>query len=165
MLVTNERKTLHARIHQGLTTDDSFMIYLDGMDQEKTDIPRLSMVDTNEFGSRMKVRSVLLSHINNFHCSFRLLGGLVYLKKSIPFGFFFPGGCYQADTNSNLECLRRILESLSRSMGVNALPRKLHIQLDNTCKDNKNYKFLLYCAYLIFAGYVTFAFYPIYVNL
>jgi hypothetical protein len=72
------------------------------------------------------------------------------MKKVHPFGFFFPGGRFQADTNSNLECLRRILEFI----GVGHLPKKLYIQMDNTCKDNKNYKFLLFCAFLLFARYV-----------
>jgi hypothetical protein len=31
-------------------------IYLDGMDQEKTDIPRLPSIDIREYGTSMKVR-------------------------------------------------------------------------------------------------------------
>jgi hypothetical protein len=78
----------------------------------------------------------------------------LYKRNVSPFGFFFPGAQFQADTNSNLECLRRILESL----GAKSLPKKLYIQLDNTCKDNKNYKFLAFCAFLLFAGFVIFFF-------
>jgi hypothetical protein len=122
------------------------------MDQDKTDIPRLQNVNVREYGKSMKVRSV-----NSFGYFFltilcRLIGGLLYMKKVHPFGFFFPGARFQADTNSNLECLRRILESI----GLERLPKKLFIQLDNTCKDNKNYKFLLYIAFLLFAGFVDF---------
>jgi hypothetical protein len=80
----------------------------------------------------------------------RLLGGLLYLKKITPYGFFFPGKRFQGDTNSNVECLRRILESIE----MEKLPSVLYIQLDNTCKDNKNYKFLLFCGYLLLIGFV-----------
>jgi hypothetical protein len=71
------------------------------------------------------------------------------MKRVHPFGFFFPGARFQADTNSNLECLRRILESV----GAKNLPKKLYIQLDNTVKDNKNYKFFAFCAFLLFARF------------
>jgi len=70
---------------------------------------------------------------------YRLIGGLLYWKGIHPFGFFFPGGKFPADTNSNVECLRRILKYI----GKERLPRLLYIQMDNTCKDNKNYIFLV----------------------
>lgn len=74
----------------------------------------------------------------------------MYFKKSIqPFGFFFPGSKFSPDTNSNLECLRRILDHI----GPDNLPETLFIQLDNTCKDNKNWIFFSYCAYLVLSGY------------
>ena len=83
----------------------------------------------------------------------RLIGGLVYLPDGIrPYGFFFPGSRFPADTNSNLECLRRILEDI----GLDKLPRVLFVQLDNTCKDNKNFILLKYLAYLLLAGYLSF---------
>lgn len=85
----------------------------------------------------------------------RLIGGLLYFKHAIqPFGFFFPGSKFSADTNSNLECLRRILEHI----GIDNLPDTLFIQLDNTCKDNKNWIFFSYCAYLVLSGYVMCCF-------
>jgi hypothetical protein len=122
------------------------------MDQDKTDIPRLQNVNVREYGKSMKVRSVISFTFIILISICRLIGGLLYLKKTHPFGFFFPGERFHADTNSNLECLRRILESI----GMQRLPKRLYIQLDNTCKDNKNYKFLSYIAFLLFAGFVHF---------
>jgi hypothetical protein len=54
--VIGERRAWHARIRECKTSDDVFAIYLDGMDQDKTDIPRLTNINIKEFGSNMKVR-------------------------------------------------------------------------------------------------------------
>jgi hypothetical protein len=79
-----------------------------------------------------------LVHSFAYYLFSRLIGGLVYHNNAIrPFGFFFPGAKFFSDTNSNLECLRRILDSMA------GLPKTLQIQMDNTCKDNKNWFFLL----------------------
>ena len=95
---------------------------------------------------------VLSSFLVAFDFELRLIGGLSYLPDGIhPYGFFFPGARFPGDTNANLECLRRILEKT----GVEKLPRVLYIQLDNTAKDNKNFKLLKYLAYLVLAGYVS----------
>ena len=89
---------------------------------------------------------------NVFHrlCPSRLIGGLVYEKTIRPYGYFFPGKKWPCDTNSNLECLRRILEDIKARKGK--LPKKLYIQMDNTSKDNKNWIMFTYLGYLILSG-------------
>jgi hypothetical protein len=54
--VIAERQTWHQRIKEYKTTDNACAIYLDGMDQEKTDIPNLPNIDVKSFGSNLKVR-------------------------------------------------------------------------------------------------------------
>jgi len=46
---------------------------------------------------------------------------------------------FNGSTNVNLEALRRTLEDL----GLEKLPPRLHVQLDNTSKDNKNNMYVL----------------------
>ena len=72
----------------------------------------------------------------------------MYRKQIHPYGFFFQGKKFPSDTNSNLECLRRILEDLNIQ---GKLPKKLYIQMDNTSKDNKNWLFFTYLGYLVLA--------------
>ena len=83
----------------------------------------------------------------------RRLSGLTYggTPDDQAFGYFFPGHRFPADTNSNLECLRRILLRVKAERG-GTLPKTLYIQLDNTPKDNKNWTLLGYSAYLLFEG-------------
>jgi len=52
-----------------------------------------------------------------------------------------------SETNTNLEALRRSLEVLLNEQKV--LPRRLHLQLDNTSKDQKNKYFLAFIAFLV----------------
>ena len=126
-------------------------IYLDGMDQDKTDIPAMGDDEVQKHGKPMKCRCQF--SFVAFDLKLRLIGGLAYLPDGVhPYGFFFPGARFPADTNANLESLRRILEKTVEKVGADKLPRVLYIQLDNTTKDNKNYKFLKYCAYLVLAG-------------
>ncbi len=49
---------------------------------------------------------------------------------------------FQGDTNSNVECLRRVMAVASKlaSKGK-SLPVNVAIQMDNTQKDNKNRKY------------------------
>ena len=84
----------------------------------------------------------------------RLMGGMVYRKHNHPYGFFFQGKQFPCDTNSNLECFRRILEVIAKSRG-GKLPKVLYVQMDNTGKENKNWIFFTYLAYLVLAGYGT----------
>jgi hypothetical protein len=76
----------------------------------------------------------------------------VYRHHLHSFGYFFPGKKFPCDSNANLECLRRILEDIARSKD-GKLPKKLYIQMDNTCKDNKNWFVFTYLAYLVLVRY------------
>src|SRR5690242_19054427 len=51
-----------------------------------------------------------------------------------------------SSTIVDLECLRRILEDILRKKG--RMPKKLYLQMDHTCKDNKNWIFFTYLGYL-----------------
>jgi hypothetical protein len=82
------------------------------------------------------------------------MGGMVYRKHNHPYGFFFQGKQFPCDTNSNLECFRRILDDIAKSRG-GKLPKVLYVQMDNTGKENKNWIFFTYLAYLVLVGYGT----------
>jgi hypothetical protein len=56
--VLKERQAWHRRIEKCKTSDECLAIYLDGMDQDKTDIPRLTTQDVKELTEPMKVRFV-----------------------------------------------------------------------------------------------------------
>jgi hypothetical protein len=63
-----ERQAWHKRISLCKSTvegkdPDCFAIYLDGMDQEKTDIPRMKTTDVRAFGKPLKVRSLLFLRV------------------------------------------------------------------------------------------------------
>jgi hypothetical protein len=111
-------------------------LYIDGMDQAKTYVPKKPYKDTSE-------DDVL-------HC--KLTGCLVYRKAIHSYGYFLPGKKFQADSNANLESLRRVLEDIAQSRN-GQLPKKLYIQMDNTCKDNKNWIVFTYLASLVLLGY------------
>lgn len=151
LLVGKERHAWHYRMFQAKTSKDTAAIYLDGMDQNKTEIPQVKhakhLNDVNLKPLKTRLTWPILLFIDSV---FRLIGGLLYHDKAIrPFGFFFPGAKFYSDTNSNLECLRRILEVIGQ------LPKKLFMQLDNTCKDNKNWFLFSFLSYLLLAGFIT----------
>ncbi len=156
--VVAERMAWHNRIIECRDSlDESVMaIYLDGMDQEKTWIPHVPYKEQDKLSEKvLKVRYAFFFFIWNHFFLFRLIGGLLYRKQIHPYGFFFQGKQFPGDTNSNLECFRRILEIIEKG---GKLPKKLYIQMDNTSKDNKNWYFFIYLAYLILAGYLLVVF-------
>jgi hypothetical protein len=53
---------------------------------------------------------------------------------------------FPADTNTNLEALRRVLDEFASR---HTLPRFMHLQMDNTSKDNKNNIFLAFLVRLM----------------
>ncbi len=65
---------------------------------------------------------------------------------------------FQGDTNSNVECLRRVMEAVASKLASKGkpLPVNVAIQMDNTQKDNKNRKYapLYYALSLIL--FITF---------
>ena len=149
---TTERRLMHERMKECRSNPQkSLMLYIDGMDQQKTTVPQLHPDDAKRFetlGMRYKEGD------RSFRFSFRLIGAITYggfQKEDQAYGFFFPGHKFGADTNSNLECLRRILKDVRNRPGADGkLPETLYIQMDNTPKDNKNFAFLAYCFYLVF---------------
>jgi hypothetical protein len=56
LLVVTERQYWHKRINQCKKDPNYFAIYLDGMDQDKTDIPRMTSVNAREYGKSLKMR-------------------------------------------------------------------------------------------------------------
>jgi len=60
---------------------------------------------------------------------------------------------FQGDTNSNVECLRRVMEAVASKLASKgkSLPVNVAIQMDNTQKDNKNRKYApLYSSLILF---------------
>jgi hypothetical protein len=53
---------------------------------------------------------------------------------------------FAGDTNTNIECLKRVLENVSVTLASQEkpMPMNLAIQMDNTQKDNKNTKSALF---------------------
>jgi hypothetical protein len=89
---TTERQFMHERMIEARNNpEDVLMIYLDGMDQAKTQIPQSSSIDTKE-------KFELLG--------MRLIGGLTYggTKEDQAFGFFFPGSRFLIQIATSSAC-------------------------------------------------------------
>ena len=108
----------------------------DGMDQAKFRVPRV---------------------LTRSHAFERLLRPALHVQ-----GIWAHGGGYQLvvsdsdvckDTTGNLEVLCRLLSGLYAEFGT--LPLGLHLQLDNTSRENKNQKMLRFVSWVCLSFLVT----------
>ena len=114
----------HASCSAAVSMQNSCLtIIADGMDQAKFKCPRLAGIKVKALEDM--VRPAL--HVAGFWAH----GHSLQLGISVPE--------IPKDTNTNLEGLSLLLDSVYKACGT--LPLHLHLQLDNTCRDNKNQKF------------------------
>lgn len=106
--------------------DKYVCVILDGMDQNKTNIP---WFNTGESPDGMTVR---------------IIGGIVHSVQKTVHAYLVTH--HTKETNTMVEVLRRILESRD------ALPPVLVLQLDNTSQENKNNHMFSFLAGLVKAG-------------
>ena len=105
-------------------------IILDGMDQHKTCIPNFN---TGEDPASVTVR---------------VIGAIAHSRDPDRTFYAYLVTNYTKETNTNIEVLRRILESRD------SLPPTLVIQLDNTSQDNKNSHFFSFLASLVESPFI-----------
>ncbi len=114
-------------------------VIVDGMDQDKTDIPHIISNPKAMAGSY-----TLETHVTGVrahgHCTMMVLDC----------------GQFSHDTNLTIEVILRLLYHLKRNVYVGPahghLPPVLYIQMDNTCRDNKNKYMLTFTALLVQLG-------------
>lgn len=79
--------------------------------------------------------------------SVHLMGAIVHGRQ--PFAFTFLENIKHG-TNITIECLHRIFRRIRENEG--ALPQVLYLQMDNTCKQNKNKYMLAWMYHLVHIG-------------
>ena len=110
-------------------------IIIDGMDQAKTNLPQTSLL-AKSLSSLWKVRTHVtgvLLHTKSQH------GKIVYAFVDLL--------QYPHDSNLTITILLKVLHSyveLSQK-----IPETLYLQMDNTCRENKNKFVLAFCAMLV----------------
>ena len=98
-------------------------VILDGMDQSKTDLPNYN---TGESPVQMTCRVV---------------GAIVHFATKDAYAFLVTH--FTKETNTNVEILRRVIDSRD------SLPPVLVLQLDNTWQENKNARMFSFLASLV----------------
>ena len=109
-------------------------IIIDGMDQSKTNVPNTT-VTSKSLSSMWRLRT----HIT---------GTLIHTKAAhgkLAYAFI---DCLQWPHGSNLT-LTILLKSIHEFQKDQPLPEILYIQMDNTCRENKNRYVLCMCAVLV----------------
>lgn len=134
-LVNAERKEMEARQHRAKTQPDRCLyLEMDSMDQDKTSVPRLLRYP-KEFdeNGRMKyhVTAVKVPSLNAVY-------EYVYTKN------------LQHDANTTVTILDQVLSQVKAARG--SLPPILYLQLDNTCRENKNKTMFAYLSLLVKLG-------------
>ena len=127
----------YARNH----TREVLFVNLDGMDQQKTNVPRpQKSAKGDEVGLPLPVR---------------LVGAIAYSRGW--YGFWSTPQ-WASSSNVTLTALTRVIRAeqargrASGDRGATGLPPRLWVQMDNTAKDNKNHYLLGYCGMLLAEG-------------
>ncbi|XP_071151155.1 uncharacterized protein, partial [Mytilus edulis] len=127
-----ERESYYVRRAQAeMKPKEIISLILDGMDQSKTDLPHYYKWNNPNGASSQKLKT----HIT---------GSIVHGRGKY---FFMDFNQFPHDTNLTLSCLLHIL--VEEADGNGQLPPVLYVQLDNTCRENKNKYFVGMMAYLV----------------
>lgn len=131
-----ERRNYHVHREKASARPDKYLsIIIDGMDQSKTALPKHLRVVGDDSAS-LKVH---------------VMGALVHGQK-IPAYAFTSLEDWPSDTNLNIQCLLHILNDI----GWDELKNKvMFLQLDNTCRENKNYTMARFLALLVYLRVVN----------
>jgi len=134
-LVNAERKEMAARQHRAKTQPDRYLyIEIDSMDQDKTSVPALTKYPKGfDDNGRMK---------------FHVTAAKVPSQNAV-FEFLYTNNLMH-DSNTTVTILDQVLDKVKTARG--SLPPTLYLQLDNTCRENKNRTMLGYLSVLVQLG-------------
>ena len=108
---------------------------IDGMDQSKTNLPHTKLISKST-SSLWRLRTHITGVI--LHTRASNGGKLTYCYVDLL--------QYPHDSNLTLTVIINVLVDFSRG---HRLPQVLYIQMDNTCRENKNQYVLTFCAILV----------------
>ena len=132
-----ERKKYHSHREKARNDPEKYMaIIIDGMDQSKTNLPNTSHI-SKSLSSLWRLRTHItgtLIHTKTPHGKLKLAYAFIDLLQ-------WPHG-------SNLT-LTILLKSISDYQKSHPLSKTLYVQMDNTCRENKNRYVLCMCAVLV----------------
>jgi hypothetical protein len=129
--VRTERRHYHQHRELAQAYPDKYVsIIIDGMDQNKTRLPKHKRT-TDRDNNKAELRT-------------HLIGALVH-GTPVPAYVFTAFDEWPADTNLNLQCLLLILQDVGLE---NLKGKTLFLQMDNTVRENKNYTLLTFMALL-----------------
>ena len=140
-----ERKKYHSHREKARSSPEKYLtMIVDGMDQSKTNLPNTKLVSKST-SSLWRLRT----HITGVILHTKAPGGkLVYSYVDL----------VQYPHDSNLT-ITVIINSLVHFIESNPLPKVLYLQMDNTCRENKNKYVLTFCAILVQLGIFEKVFY------
>ena len=131
-----ERKKYYNHRQKARANPHSYVaIIIDGMDQNKTNIPHL-------------IHSTKSSH-NLWRLRTHLTGVLIHTKPAmgkLAYGFYDIMQ-FSHDSNLTINVLLKVLTDLCSS--ADSLPKVLYLQLDNCFRENKNKYLFSFCSLLI----------------
>jgi hypothetical protein len=132
--VRRERRCYHGIREAAVVNPELHLsLIIDGMDQNKTTLPRFKRATNSDEGrERLKV------HVTGVLCHGQKTKAYVFTS--------FPD--VASDSNLTIQCLMAVFADI----GFENLPRNLYIQMDNTSRENKNYFILRFFAFLVDQG-------------
>ncbi len=134
-LISRDQRQRYHRLRDKAESDPSLpSIILDGMDQNKTNLPHLKRVEK--------------SAANLWQCWTHLTGAIIHGKQAEA---YFDLHQWPHDPNLTINILARVIEGhfsqvLQRG---GKLPSTLYLQLDNCARENKNQHVLAFLALLV----------------
>ena len=130
-----ERKKYHSHREKSRSHPEKYLtVIVDGMDQSKTNLPNTKLI-TKSTSSLWHLRTHVTGAILHTKASH---GKLVYCFVDL---VQFPH-----DSNLTLTVIVNVLVDYAKT---NRFPEVLYLQMDNTCRENKNRFVLTFCAALV----------------
>lgn len=131
-----KRKKYHSHREKSRSSPDKYLtIIVDGMDQSKSNLPNTKLISKST-SSLWRLRTHITGLI--LHTKAPVGGKLTYSFVDL----------IQFPHDSNLT-LTVIINALVDFVKTNSLPKVLYLQMDNTCRENKNKYVLTFCAILV----------------
>jgi len=134
-----ERKKYHSHREKSRSFPEKFLtIIVDGMDQSKTNLPNTKLISKSTsalWRLRTHVTGVIL------HTKAPFGGKIVYSFVDLI--------QYPHDSNLTITVLINVLLDFAKT---NPIPEVLYLQMDNTCRENKNKYVLAFCSILVHFG-------------
>ena len=128
-------KYQHHREKARFSPDKYMTIIIDGMDQAKTNLPQTSLL-AKSLSTLWKLRTHVTGVLLHTKCQF---GKIAYAFVDLL--------QYPHDSNLTITILMKVLQSYCEL--YQKLPETLYLQMDNTCRENKNKYVFSFCAILV----------------